>query len=208
MSFSGIATVSNSADRNPTPPPAAGQGPGPFAFPEHLGEPANPQTPRSDPGFTVPTMADQAVQIASDPDIAAELQLLRQIRDTGMGSAANLAVTENAPPTVTEIDHPVPGVRRWLLPRTPVGGQLVVPEALTNVVGADQARLGGSIVNSGTKAIVLALCKAQNVTAITARIYLAAEGGAWDLRLSGVTWAGHISAEARGGESQLEIVTL
>ncbi len=180
----------------------------PRAFPGHNGEPANPTVSRGGPGYTVPTMADQAIAVAQDPDVAAELQLLRQIRDVGMGSAANLAVTENAPPSVTEIDHPVPGVRRWLLPRTPVGGQIQVGEALQTIYPADQARLGGTIVNSGTKAIVLALCKAANVTPITARIYLAAEGGAWDLRLSGVTWAGHISAEARGGESQLEVVIL
>ncbi len=200
--------MSNSGYQNPTPPPAAGEGAGPFAFPGHNLEPANPQAPPPHPGITAPPLRDQVVVPTHDPDVAAELQLLRQIRDVGMGTAANLAVTENAPPSVTEIDHPVPGVRRWLLPRVPVGGQIAVAEALGDVLGADQARLGGSIVNSGSKAVVLALCIARNVTPLTARVYLAAEGGAWDLRLSGVTWAGSVSAEARGGESQLEVVVL
>jgi hypothetical protein len=200
--------MSDAAGQNPIPPPVAGEGPGPFAFPGHNAEPVNPTFTPGSPGHTAPAMRDQQVVPAHDPDVAAELQLLREIRDTSKGSPANLAVSEYAPPSVTEIDHPVPGVRRWLLPRVPVGGQITVPEALTDVVATDHARLGGSIVNSGTKAIVLALTRAKGVTPLTARVFLAAEGGAWDLRLSGITWCGSISAEARGGESQLEVVVL
>lgn len=200
--------MGNSAFQNPTPPPAEGEGPGPFAFDEFLTVPANPQSPGGDAGYSAPPLKDQAVVPAHDPDVAAELRLLRQIRDVGMGTAANLAVTENAPPNVTEIPHPVPGVHRWLLPRVPVGGQFAVTEALADVLVAEPARLGGRIVNSGAKPIVLALSLTRNLTPVTARIFLAAEGGSWDLRLSEVVWIGSVSAESRGGAGQLEIAVL
>ncbi|HEX3561810.1 MAG TPA: hypothetical protein VHU24_03140 [Solirubrobacterales bacterium] len=202
--------MADAAYQNPTPPPAAGEGPGPFAFPEFLSGPTNPSSSGpAAPSRGGPPLRDQHVVAAPDPDVAAELQLLRQIRDVGMGSAANLVVTEFAPQTVTEVDHPVPGVKRWQLPRTPTGGQVEVEEGVFGYVArGDQARLGGSVVNSGTKAVVLALASPSNVNVLTGRIYLAAEGGAWDLRLAGITWAGAISAEARGGVSQLEVVLL
>jgi hypothetical protein len=186
--------------------------PAPKAFPDFNELPADPAIGGAVEGPMVggsAVLPHDAPPSVHDPDIAAELALLRQIRDAGLAGAAHLAISGKAPPSITEVDYPVPGVKRWLLPRVPTGGEVAIAEApWTTVLRTNHSRIGGSVVNSGTKAVVLALASENSITAISGRLYLAPEGGAWDLRLSDVTWAGAAIAFAIGGASALQVIEL
>ena len=173
----------------------------PDAFPRFLTEPANPEAPTAAPAPHIPVM--RGVGGGGDP-VATELRLLEQIRDGSLGGSTSLAVVERAPQSATEIDYPVPGVKRWLLPRVAVGGAIAVPITnWTRVLAWNASRIGGTITNSGTKTVILALDEPANVTPVTARIFLGAEGGAWDMRLGNLLWGGSVSAMALEAESQL-----
>lgn len=77
----------------------------------------------------------------------------------------------------------------------------------TDIVGATVARIGGTIVNYGTVPVILYLDTAQHVENGVlpvggqgiAALWLSANGGSWDFKLSNSLWAGPVSAVAQAG---------
>lgn len=171
----------------------------PRAFPEHLGEPANPQSPAlsgpsSRPSAPLPVPSE-------DPAIIRELTLLQSIADSLKGSPTALAVTGEAVQAHLTEDYPFAGAKRWLIPRQPQGGKVIVPTTgWVDVRPANRTRTGGTLVVAGAGAIWLALCNAREAAAGagggTGMLFLTANGGSWDFRLGPVLWSGAISAIA------------
>jgi hypothetical protein len=109
---------------------------------------------------------------------------------------------------------PVTGAKRALVYRTGAGADSI-PVAATGapagalVLPANQARLGGRIVNSGTNPVILYLTERPVPTSGVPAIYLPGSGaGAWDFRLGNVCWCGNISALGQGGTSTLTIAEI
>lgn len=131
------------------------------------------------------------------------LGLILEALDTNV---QQIAVTDNSSDPALQKDFPVKGAQRWILHRTPDGRTLKVPEALTEVLPSNVNRLGGTLVNSGTKPVRLYLATVPTKNAGSAPIWLAGEGGSWDFRVGNLLWSGSICGECIGGESNLEIV--
>lgn len=183
---------------------------GPKAFPGYNAVPADPEVVGevSGPltGGPSPLPHDTPPAIA-DPDVAAELQLLRQIRDTGRAGASQLVVSEQAPPSITEVDYPVPGVKRWLIPREVGGGVFnLESEVWTSVIPGNRSRLGGSVVNKGATGLLIKLTSLGRATQPAHGVlWLAAKGGSWDFRLSDVVWAGSVVVFSEGGIGEVAV---
>lgn len=179
----------------------------PDAFPRHLPQPANPQSP----GLTGPSSRPSAPPPApsQDPTVLQELAYLKSIADSLRGSSISLAITgEAVQPQLTE-DYPFAGAKRWLIPRRPIGGKLIVPTTgYVEARAANRTRTGGTIVNNGAGAVWLALTNAREASmANVGMVWLSAGGGSWDFRLGPVLWSGAISAIAVV-ESELAIVEI
>jgi hypothetical protein len=97
---------------------------------------------------------------------------------------------------------PVAGSKRILALRTGNGfDALAVPTTGVLALGANEARLGLTLTNSGANAIILYLAdhRGPGIPAV----WLAASGGAWDGRLGNVAWCGNVFAVAQTGASTL-----
>lgn len=145
-----------------------------------------------------------------DPAIAAELALLREIRNGVRGSAINIAITEEAINPLLTQDFPVPGAQRWLIPRQPTGGSIALAEGVpTDVLFANRSRIGGSLVNEGEQNVRLFLVNALVAAAGKSghgTLWLAKNGGSWDFRLGTLVWGGSISAQPVAGKSSIAVV--
>lgn len=101
---------------------------------------------------------------------------------------------------------PVAGSKRVLAYRTGAGSDgIAVPTTGALVVVANEARLGGRIVNAGTNNAVLYLTDRPVPASGAPAIYLPSAGGAWDFRLGNLTWCGNVSAIALTGASTLTV---
>ncbi len=204
--------MSNDSGRNPHPPPPGGEGPGPFAF---IGDNATPASPIASPpvgqGPAPVAVRDlAALPTTPDPAVAAELALLQQIRDGVRGGAQNIAITEEAVPPMLTQGFPVPGAERWLISREPTGGVVALPEGQINqVLAANRARIGGSLVNEGKVDVRLFLVDvntARSGSAGRGTLWLGRNGGTWDFRLGTLLWGGSICALPIEGASSIAVV--
>jgi hypothetical protein len=105
---------------------------------------------------------------------------------------------------------PVPGARRFIIRRTGEGGTFTVTTTGAALLDANETRVGGSIVNSGTNPVTITLTANLIGTsgaplAGSPQIFLAASGGSWDFRLGNVLWCGHVFAQSSGGSSTLVV---
>lgn len=187
--------------------------PGPFAFPGQNALPVDPDISGQPEGplhgGTSPLVHDRP-PTPSDPTIAAELALLREIRDGVRGSATNIAITEEAINPILTQDFPVPGGQRWLIPRQPTGGIVALAEGVpTDVLVANRSRIGGSLVNEGKVDVRLFLVSAEVAAAGSAghgTLWLGKNGGTWDFRLGTLVWGGSICAQPVEGNSSIAVV--
>lgn len=173
---------------SPAIPEASGEAPAPDV-PPRAGEP--------------PSMLEQLTRYQLET-----LEVLRRMASTESASPVEIAVTDEASQPQLLQDFPVPGAKRWLIPRTATGGDLVLPEGLfTDVLPPSRSRIGGTIVNGGAKDVRLYLAPAQlaQVTNAVASVDLSKNGGSWDFRLGNLLWGGSISAKPKEGESELSI---
>jgi hypothetical protein len=131
------------------------------------------------------------------------LSLLQQIASQDGAGIQTLAIAEDEVPAGIEVDFPVEGSRRWIIPRLATGGSFAVPTTLVSLLASNNRRLGGTIVNKGEHNIRLFLSSPQ--TAGTqggiAEIWLRANGGSWDFRLGSLLWCGSVCAMAEGEAS-------
>jgi hypothetical protein len=133
--------------------------------------------------------------------------VLRQLATQEGPGLQTLAVAENEIEGGVEVDYPVPGGKRWLIPRLATGGSFKVPESLVQLVVANNRRLGGMICNAGAKpaALFLASAKSAGSQGGLGRIDLAA-GDRWDFRLGSLLWCGTVCAMGVGGETSVSVV--
>lgn len=99
---------------------------------------------------------------------------------------------------------PMAGLKRFSISNRRAQGNsaLAIPAGespATAVMPANPARLGGSIVNSGANAVVLFLTEPGRAVAGAGAIWLAPNGGTWDLTLSDRIWCGAVSAVSTAG---------
>jgi len=73
------------------------------------------------------------------------------------------------------------------------------------VLPANEARLGGAIVNTGTVAVNLYLTDRPVPVVGVPALQLQPNGGSWDFRLGSLLWCGHVSAVAATGTSNLTV---
>lgn len=141
-------------------------------------------------------------------DQALMLATLAKILETLQSSPAMVAVSNQATPPFVQEDFPSRGSTRLLIQRAATGGIVAVPAGKVTVVRPhNRTRLGGEIVNKGTKSVILLLAGqgAAEGGGDVAQIALE-PGGSWDLRLAGMTWCGDICAKLVGeGESELTV---
>src|SRR5512146_2982482 len=110
------------------------------------------------------------------------ISLLEQLATQEGPGLQTLAVTDTEVPGGIEIDFPIPGSRRWLVPRLATGGEFAIPKTLVSVLAANNRRLGGTIVNRGSADVklILATPAAAASQGGLASIFLTAHGGSWD----------------------------
>jgi len=99
-------------------------------------------------------------------------------------------------------DFPAPGITRRILQRTGLGwNNLSVPTTGIQLLVANDSRVGCTVINSGTNAIILYLSDQQRPGIPT--VWLAASGGAWDGRFANNAWCGNVFAVAQTGASSV-----
>lgn len=117
-----------------------------------------------------------------------------------------LCVTDREPAQAVQSNFPVPRAKRFIVRRTGQGGTYSIPATTpTLLVAANEARLGGTIVNSGNGAVTLVLTTdllnpggGQPLSAGAPQLWLSAGGGAWDFLLGHLLWCGNVIAYASG----------
>ncbi|HEX6461110.1 MAG TPA: hypothetical protein VF032_19495 [Thermoleophilaceae bacterium] len=101
-------------------------------------------------------------------------------------------------------NFPLRGAKRYIVRRTGNGESVaLVANTPTLLVPPNENRLGGIIVVSGAGAVTLALTRdvlepggGTPLTVGVPQLFLAANGGSWDFKLSDLLWCGSITAIA------------
>lgn len=107
---------------------------------------------------------------------------------------------------------PVAGCKRLLAYRTGNGTDAAAVATATYaapinglVLPANEARLGGAIVNTGANPVNLYLTDRPVPVVGVPALQIQGTGGSWDFRLGGLLWCGHVSAVAVTGSSSLTV---
>jgi hypothetical protein len=144
--------------------------------------------------------------VAATVETSRHVALLGAILAAVRSEVLEIAVADAQYRDMVLDQFPVAGSKRVIAYRTGSGfDSLPVPTSGTTVVGANAARLGGTIVNSGANAVILYLCPTGRATAGAPAIWLAGNGGSWDFRLGNLTWCGSVTAVAQTGASSLTV---
>ena len=130
--------------------------------------------------------------------------LLRSILAELRSDLVDIAVSDSPARELVLDQFPAPGSKRLLVNRTGNGyASLAVPAPPAGVLalGANEARLGLTLINTGAVPVGLYLSdQPRNGVPV---IWLAAAGGAWDGRFGNLTWSGNVYAVGLGGASTL-----
>jgi hypothetical protein len=136
-------------------------------------------------------------------EIRAMASLLQRLLTQERAEIPQLCVTDREPAQAEMHDWPVPRARRLIVRRAGNGTTInLAAGAATLLVDGNEARLGGSIVVSGAGAVTLVLSKdlagtdGKPLAVGAPQLFLAASGGSWDFRLSGLLWCGSVTAIA------------
>jgi hypothetical protein len=136
------------------------------------------------------------------------ISLLQQMATQSGEGLQTLAVSDNEVPAGIEVDFPVEGARRWIVPRLATGGAFAVPTSLVSLLEANNRRLGGTVVNKGENNVRLILASPQTAGSQQGlgEIWLRANGGSWDFRLGPLLWCGSLCAIAELGATICSVV--
>lgn len=134
--------------------------------------------------------------------------LERMLREFNAQSL-ELCITDREPAQFLMRNFPVPGAQRLIVRRQGTGGQFTLTAGTPlEILQANENRLGGSIVVSGTGNVTLFLTQdlltpggGTPLTQGSPQIFLAASGGAWDLRLGNALWCGSVTALSTAGST-------
>lgn len=147
-----------------------------------------------------PELQEQAALLGAHAEQRSRevLDLLEQIAAQDSAGVQSISVTEIEVKGGVETDFPVPGGRRWLIPRLATGGSFEVPAELVTILEANNRRMGGTIVNRGGVDILLTLANPDTAASQSGlgQIFLKKEGGSWDFRLGPLLWCGSVCAKA------------
>lgn len=137
----------------------------------------------------------------------AQTSILHQLLEAIDTGAEQVAITDEARDPVLQKDFPVEGISRWIIHRLATGGAFPIKLARSDILSTNANRFGGTIVNSGSNAVVLFLGSTKANEPGLAQIWLGANGGSWDFRLGNMLWCGNISARClENVESTLRVV--
>lgn len=136
-------------------------------------------------------------------------RLLRELVREDRARIEQLCVTDREPAQAAMENFPTAGVRRLIVRRAGAGGLYNIAAGTpTPVLAPNEARLGGQVTVSGAGAVVLYLAGdlltpggANPLGAGAPQLWLAGNGGSWDLRLGGLLWCGSVIAVAAAGSS-------
>lgn len=138
--------------------------------------------------------------------------LLEEIRNGAGPGVQTLAIAEQEVPAGIEVDFPVEGSSRWIVPRLATGGSFEIPGSANpvEILSHNNRRLGGTIVNRGEQDVMLTLASAATAASAQGlgQIFLKAGGGSWDFRLGSLLWCGSICGRSLSAEGQGSIVTV
>lgn len=136
------------------------------------------------------------------------VELLTSIRDAAGPGLQTFSFTDTEVNGGLEVDFPVPGAERWLLPRLATGGTLAVPESLVLLLPANNRRVAGTLTNAGERNARLFLATAETAGSQggLGTIFLGKNGGSWDFRLGSALWCGSICAIGLEGETTIDVV--
>lgn len=153
------------------------------------------------PAVALPTELERPAELARA--LAETNRLLRSVLLEERVDVAQLCLTDHEPAQMVMESFPVPGAKRLIVRRTGNGGSYapgITAATATLLCDANDSRLAGQVVNSGTGAVTLYLCELGPVqtgeTQGFPQIWLPASGGSWDFRLSSRVWCGHVVAVA------------
>lgn len=147
-------------------------------------------------------MAGQAVWEALH-HVAEAQERMMEIIGTQAGAGLqtySISNAEHQGQGLPEKDFPVPGGERWMIQRSAIGGEVALPASpvVTQILNANNRRLGGAVVNRGAKPLILVLGPAGGGFG-AGQLWLAPEGGSWDFRLGTIIWCGDVSGAGEGG---------
>lgn len=144
----------------------------------------------------------ETVAAVTAADTAEQTQYLRAILAELRSDLLQIGVLDGSRREMILDQWPVPGSKRILAYRTGNGTDSVsVTTTGLLIMTANEARIGSSWTNSGSFPALLYLANAQRAGVLT--LWLAANGGSWDGRISGLPWAGHVFAVGSGGTTTL-----
>lgn len=141
--------------------------------------------------------------------------LLEALLAQARSGVLEVAVTDAERRQLVLDQWPVVGAKRIVAYRTGNGSDSVAVATATIstpatqiVLGGNEGRIGGQIVNNGSNAIILYLTDRPVPVEGVPAIYLAAAGGSWDFRLGNVLWCGNVSAVAQTSAGTLTIAEI
>jgi hypothetical protein len=136
-------------------------------------------------------------------EMRANSELLARLLTQERAEIPQLCVTDREPAQAELRNWPAPHARRLIVRRAGNGTTANLAAGVpTLLVDGNEARLGGAIVVSGAGAVTLALSKdlagldGKPLAVGSPQLFLAANGGSWDFRLSGLLWCGSVTAIA------------
>lgn len=139
-------------------------------------------------------------------ELGSQTELLQALLAQERTGILEIAVADNAAQGLTLSKFPVAGAKRVIAHRTGNGTDAFqVPAAPlgVRVLGVNEGRLGGAIVNYGSSAALLYLADAPRAGA--AAFWMGPAGGFWDFRLGSIVWCGNVSAAGLGGSTVLTV---
>jgi hypothetical protein len=151
-----------------------------------------------------PTRTDP-LQHSGMAELGNHTQLLHAMLEQLRSGVQQIAVGDNEHQELVMSSFPVAGAKRIILRRVGAGGVIAVPTTGVRIMSGNVARLGGTVVNSGSNPVILYLTKDPAVLQGYPAIWLAASGGAWDLRLGNLLWYGNIVAVAQTGATTVTV---
>lgn len=140
--------------------------------------------------------------VASTVEYARHTQLLGAILGALRAEVPQLAVSDASGREMTLEHWPAAGLKRLLVERTGNGTDGVnIPTTGQLLLAANEARIGSTWINNGANPVIIYLAASAKKGAPA--VWLNANGGAWDGRFGGLTWAGNLFAVAQTGATTL-----
>lgn len=150
--------------------------------------------------------SESAALTAVAAELATTNELLRRLLTLQRSDLVHLCVTDREPAQLIMANFPVPGAKRLIVRRSGMGGTFAAgANTPLLLVAANENRLGGELVNSGSNPITLFLSvdllepgTATPLAGGAAQMTIVA-GASWDFRLGTILWCGNVVGLSTSG---------